>query len=668
MDSVYRGVWINWEQGVVRGATLTVSERDGALLISFIATFVTICGAQLWRIISYAAHQTRSTSEPRDGLHHQQQAIFRNASTPGGAAWSFLLQFWYWRGRASHHVVRTLPWTVFGITYLIAFATLSTFSSQVSKAVGSTRLIRGDNCGLWMLDTNDSNAAASAFQARMTNESVVSSTYARACYGSQPDPLSCGTYPVPALEYTVERNASCPFAAGTCINGDTAAFKLTTNALNSHHQLGINAPAKHRVEIHKEAVCAPVRQLRAPLNGSIGETDVGTEGHLFIRYYYGDVGPNNYTFQYDTQSMYARIPYTVNTVNSYAPHNAGSDGWSPIEDLSVDNADLGLIFIAPNSIRYVNPVDDPVFSAHYEIPLSGGGTYFEADEYNAVIGCTDTYRICDPNDDNKCTERTGARQIASAAAQQLELNFFQRAIVDRAMLALMVTNIHAQLNTRQAAALRASELVEGVYLQGLPANQWEVEMTGWFESGLARLQYLIQEMATGPAWVTPGSHVWSPGIDDPASLAMCYSQMINDSLGTASFSVLGLAIVFSVGGVIIATSLILEMLVGWLQTLLGKGTTKKLAWAQDDKLQMQRLVFERAGLGMWENRNGFPITGNEEKFRAVMPENGLPGLRHSLAGAAPIYYQPVSGNNGSAVTDDVGQKDSNVFTREISAR
>lgn len=92
---VYHGPWVNWGRGdLITGATLTLSEQSGGLLTSFIATFVTIVGAQLWKILSFTIHQSRSTTIPVDGLHHQQQIIWRNTPGPGGAAWTFAQQAW----------------------------------------------------------------------------------------------------------------------------------------------------------------------------------------------------------------------------------------------------------------------------------------------------------------------------------------------------------------------------------------------------------------------------------------------------------------------------------------------------------------------------------------------------------------------------------------------
>lgn len=53
---IYRGPWINWSHGLIAGATVTLGEREGGLLTAFIATFVTIVGAELWKIICYISH------------------------------------------------------------------------------------------------------------------------------------------------------------------------------------------------------------------------------------------------------------------------------------------------------------------------------------------------------------------------------------------------------------------------------------------------------------------------------------------------------------------------------------------------------------------------------------------------------------------------------------
>lgn len=55
------GFWINWDRGVVKGATVTLDARDAQILSSFLAAFLALAGVQLWKILAYAIHQTRAT-------------------------------------------------------------------------------------------------------------------------------------------------------------------------------------------------------------------------------------------------------------------------------------------------------------------------------------------------------------------------------------------------------------------------------------------------------------------------------------------------------------------------------------------------------------------------------------------------------------------------------
>ena len=166
---IHHGAWINWSHGTILGATVTLGDRSGGLLTSFIATFVTVVGSQLWRILSYIFHQIRSSKAPQDGLHHQQQVVFRNMSSPGGAAWTFLQQTWYWRGKADWAVLRTLPWALVSICYLALFAVLAIFSSEISKAPGSARLIVGQDCGYWRINSSSPDSTK-AWAQKVTND------------------------------------------------------------------------------------------------------------------------------------------------------------------------------------------------------------------------------------------------------------------------------------------------------------------------------------------------------------------------------------------------------------------------------------------------------------------------------------------------------------------
>jgi hypothetical protein len=52
---IYTGIGVSWSHGLVVGSTLTLAASDGEPLTLFLATFITVVRAQLWRILSFAS-------------------------------------------------------------------------------------------------------------------------------------------------------------------------------------------------------------------------------------------------------------------------------------------------------------------------------------------------------------------------------------------------------------------------------------------------------------------------------------------------------------------------------------------------------------------------------------------------------------------------------------
>lgn len=69
--------------------------------------------------------------------------------------------------------------------------------------------------------------------------------------------------------------------------------------------------------------------------------------------------------------------------------------WLPVPELNRTNADISLFLLAPNSVRYDTPVDDPFFSAH----LLGGSTissgtnftWYISDYFVNALACADQH-------------------------------------------------------------------------------------------------------------------------------------------------------------------------------------------------------------------------------------------------------------------------------------
>lgn len=227
--------------------------------------------------------------------------------------------------------------------------------------------------------------------------------------------------------------------------------------------------------------------------------------------------------------------------------------------------------------------------------------------------------------------RVHDNSAATNLVLDLNLNVQQIAVLERTVWALMQSGTHDSASTREEGSLRAADtLLSGPIQLPLPAKQWQLEVTGWFEERLARFQHLVQEHATGPTMGTLGCsllRLWIPeqgeNVSDSettrvlcqAEKNQCYNHTTRDSQGTISFSVLGLMIIFTVGGLIISMSLTIIPIIDWIREKSDVAEYKRRTWLLDDMLQLQRMFFSELGLGTWSGTDGLvPTTSTEDRF------------------------------------------------------
>src|SRR5437016_432463 len=103
------------------------------------------------------------------------------------------------------------------------------------------------------------------------------------------------------------------------------------------------------------------------------------------------------------------------------------------------------------------------------------------------------------------------------------------------------------------------------------------------------------EWATAPTNAVPGSTITVSTPTDPIQREMCRNQMVRDTGRHISFSVLGLALIIPLGGVVILLSMVADTLVGWLQTG-HKAEYRRRQWILEENLQLQRAAYEGYGI------------------------------------------------------------------------
>jgi hypothetical protein len=132
---VYQGVWVYWGKGKTLGAMLTVAPSNASILVAVVAIFVQVAGSQLWKVFQLALHQRRATTKPRDGLHHQQQAILRNDTSDFSSIWQLLNVGFAWRRQKTIHPLRrSIALAGWALLHFLLFAFAGIFSTLISAS------------------------------------------------------------------------------------------------------------------------------------------------------------------------------------------------------------------------------------------------------------------------------------------------------------------------------------------------------------------------------------------------------------------------------------------------------------------------------------------------------------------------------------------------------
>jgi len=290
---VYIGFWTNWSYGKVFGFMLTLERSDADLLIAFIAFSLTVIATQLWAISCFIFHTCYSSRDPQDTVHHQRQAVLRNNRGPVGTAWTLFQIGWAWRQNQKTVLPRIAP--ILGSCLLLAvgFAAAAGFSSRVTA--GNEVLLTSKMCKTLEIDFSNVTALNKYIYPWQGQHLSMSSNYASRCYSNNSaSPTGCkGTVFVQPriLPTVVNTKAGCPFSPELCVGQDSNLLLDTT--LDSHTDLGINAPPHERFQVRKILHCAPLvtEGYKSPYRYSAN--------HTFTRYHYGEstLG-NNVTYQY----------------------------------------------------------------------------------------------------------------------------------------------------------------------------------------------------------------------------------------------------------------------------------------------------------------------------------------------------------------------------------
>lgn len=285
---------------------------------------------------------------------------------------------WAWRRHNSvASFKRTLLPLALSLVTFSAFAIAGVFSSRVATSRGGEVLIAGSKCAIY----NNSLITYQNFglgQAYLANRIRSSANYASSCYTGSRSPGACRTFIRDTLPFKITRKTPCPFPGKDRIcHSSEGAIRLDSGLLNSHFDLGINSPPSARFLYRAVNECVPLRsegftylnsstspktlQFRYGSNPKTCKTD--RDGCTW-ELNFGEAKDVNKSYEDSFDEIFE---YNLKVITHWdAPLNTTARiTWEPIPELSVSNADVSVIFLKMDGMKFYAPVKDPWFNAEH---------------------------------------------------------------------------------------------------------------------------------------------------------------------------------------------------------------------------------------------------------------------------------------------------------------
>ncbi|KAK5994258.1 hypothetical protein PT974_04730 [Cladobotryum mycophilum] len=295
----------------------------------------------------------------------------------------------------------------------------------------------------------------------------------------------------------------------------------------------------------------------------------------------------------------------------------GFRNWSPLPDFSRTDADISVFFLSQFQIAYGSATYDPWFSATTP-NIHIGGDVYQADRTIGTMGCVTQWMICNPAL-GLCTPATKIMElrnqsIGSVNGQNgLSLNPAQKTTAERIIRSMEQSSPALQLQQLGIRGLYAEEFLSLGSIDGLPNNQWQSEVLGWFQTTLA----IIQQSTVSYSFKTLEPDIDPSGyyILEDAHSKGCRDQLARPAGVVQNFSVLGLAIILGVCCLAIVASLVIEPLATYIQR--RQHFSGQIARQADDKFHLLRMALPQSDNEeyQWELGSGdIPIMNKDCEY------------------------------------------------------
>jgi hypothetical protein len=239
--------------------------------------------------------------------------------------------------------------------------------------------------------------------------------------------------------------------------------------------------------------------------------------------------------------------------------------------------------------------------------------------------CADQQMMCNPLT-SSCTSLGGRHQTQDSILVKNSLGFnpAQMVTAGRLLIALFDTSTYESVANLGAAALWANSLVSVNVSPGLPDNQWQSEVLGWFQTSLAKLQAYVVDYASNTGGLSRFGAVESPNSNrtnlggNQIMRDHCVNQLVKTTGDVQNFSFLGVMVIVCFSAFLVLLDWSLEPIINFASRLTKSAAVVRETRQADGKLNLLLAARggQMAGSGSsWERGAwAIPILGPDARF------------------------------------------------------
>lgn len=262
--------------------------------------------------------------------------------------------------------------------------------------------------------------------------------------------------------------------------------------------------------------------------------------------------------------------------------------------------------------------------------------FYAARDPVGVLGCASQWQYCNPVDGH-CSVLSGLQiAVNDVHAKQL-FSPRQMAVANRINLAGKAGYLMLMASEYLGSSFMvASSLLVDTLGDGLPDNQWVLELNHWMRVGFTAMQIGLNWWATGDGIADHDQYKIAPTTDEQW---MCANQLVQRD-DYASFSLLGIVLILVIGGVIIAAQLMLNRVANFHRQRWTHYDAKSTMppFNAASLLQIQRMAFEGQDLcNEWEMSSPYDVVPVTSIAKTLKFED------LSLQAAPPPTYEKATG-------------------------